>query len=82
LTDLFHQKRDPDDLLLLYYSGHGITNRQNELFLTTTETNFDKPRSRGITGTETREKDEEPHTRSDLRIQPGTLRLLDGLDGA
>jgi uncharacterized caspase-like protein len=29
----FFGERSPDDLLLLYYSGHGILDRSNRLFL-------------------------------------------------
>src|ERR1700740_2999848 len=47
LSKFFHH-RSPDDLLLLYYSGHGILGRGNRLFLATTGSNLDAPRDRSI----------------------------------
>jgi uncharacterized caspase-like protein len=45
----------PDDLLLLYYSGHGILGRGNRLFLATTGSDLDSPRDRSISAKEIRE---------------------------
>ena len=42
------EDRDPDDLLLLYYSGHGILGRGNRLFLATTSSNLDRPPARSL----------------------------------
>lgn len=54
LLRLFHD-RAPDDLLLLYYSGHGILGRGNRLFLATSGSNLDKPSDRGISARDIRE---------------------------
>ena len=54
LSALFN-KRDPDDLLLLYYSGHGILRSDNRLYLTTIETDFEQPEARGVAASEIRE---------------------------
>ncbi len=54
LLRLFHD-RAPDDLLLLYYSGHGILGRGNRLFLATSGSNLDKPSDRGISARYIRE---------------------------
>jgi uncharacterized caspase-like protein len=54
LSQFFHE-RAPDDLLLLYYSGHGILGRGNRLFLATTGSNLDTPRDRSISAKEIRE---------------------------
>ncbi|MBV8119923.1 MAG: caspase family protein [Alphaproteobacteria bacterium] len=51
----FFTDRAPDDLLLLYYSGHGILGRGNRLFLATTGSNLDLPRDRSISAQEIRE---------------------------
>jgi len=51
----FFHDRAPDDLLLLYYSGHGILGRGNRLFLATTGSNLDTPRDRSISSKEIRE---------------------------
>src|SRR6516162_5871523 len=51
----FFHDRAPDDLLLLYYSGHGILGRGNRLFLATTGSNLDTPGDRGISARDVRE---------------------------
>jgi uncharacterized caspase-like protein len=51
----FFSNRTPDDLLLLYYSGHGILGRGNRLFLATAGSNLDAPRERSIAAQEIRE---------------------------
>lgn len=58
LSRFFHD-RAPDDLLLLYYSGHGILGRGNRLYLATTGSNLDVPRNRSIAAQEIREFIEE-----------------------
>jgi uncharacterized caspase-like protein len=54
LSRFFHD-RAPDDLLLLYYSGHGILGRGNRLFLATAGSNLDRPGDRGISARDVRE---------------------------
>jgi hypothetical protein len=58
LSRFFHD-RTPDDLLLLYYSGHGILGRGNRLFLATAGSNLDTPRDRSVSAKEVREFIEE-----------------------
>jgi uncharacterized caspase-like protein len=50
LSHFFHE-RAPDDLLLLYYSGHGILGRGNRLFLATIGSDLDSPRDRSLSRT-------------------------------
>jgi hypothetical protein len=45
----------PDDLLLLYYSGHGVLGRGNRLFLAAADSNLDLPRRRSISAEEIQE---------------------------
>jgi Caspase domain len=54
VSRFFHDSA-PDDLLLLYYSGHGILGRGNRLFLATTGSNLDTPRDRSVSSKEIRE---------------------------
>jgi FKBP-type peptidyl-prolyl cis-trans isomerase len=54
LSRFFHD-RAPDDLLLLYYSGHGILGRGNRLFLATAGSNLDTPRDRSVSAKEIRD---------------------------
>ncbi len=54
LSRFFHD-RAPDDLLLLYYSGHGILGRGNRLFLATAGSNLDTPRDRSLSSQEIRD---------------------------
>jgi uncharacterized caspase-like protein len=49
-----YQDRAPDDLLLLYYSGHGVLDR-GRLFLATTGSNLDSPRARSIAAKDVRD---------------------------
>ncbi len=51
----FFDNRSPDDLLLLYYSGHGILGRGNRLFLATNTSSLDTPRTRSISAEELRQ---------------------------
>jgi uncharacterized caspase-like protein len=45
----------PDDLLFFYYSGHGILNRRNRLFLTSASSNLDIPQAASISASEMRD---------------------------
>jgi hypothetical protein len=54
LSRFFHD-RAPDDLLLLYYSGHGILGPGNRLFLATAGSNLDTPRGRSVSSQEIRD---------------------------
>jgi branched-chain amino acid transport system substrate-binding protein len=54
LSDFFHN-RGPDDVLVLYYSGHGILGRGNRLFLATNDSNLDTPRARSVAAQEIRD---------------------------
>jgi uncharacterized caspase-like protein len=54
LSSFFHD-RSPDDVLLLYYSGHGILGRGNRLFLATNGSNLDMPRTRSVSAQEIRD---------------------------
>jgi hypothetical protein len=47
--------RGPWDMVLIYYSGHGIVDRGNNLFLATGETRFERPRARSLPSSEVRE---------------------------
>lgn len=49
------EDRHPSDMVLLYYSGHGIVDRGNRLFLATGETRADSPRARSLAASEVRE---------------------------
>ncbi len=55
----FFQDKAPDDLLLLFYSGHGILGRGNRLFLATAGSSIDAPRERSISAADIRELMEE-----------------------
>lgn len=54
LAGLF-EDRDPDDLVLLYYSGHGILRRGNRLFLATPASDLKRPQARSIAAGEVRD---------------------------
>jgi uncharacterized caspase-like protein len=54
LSEFFRDKA-PDDLLLLYYSGHGILGRGNRLYLATAGSNLDSPRDHSISARDIRE---------------------------
>ncbi len=47
-VESFFEGRRPDDLLVLYYSGHGIRNDQGLLFLATADTRHDRLRATAI----------------------------------
>ncbi len=61
--------RDPEDLVLLYYSGHGILRRGNRLFLATPASDLDDPRPRSLPASEIREQ------MDDCRAQQQVLLL-------
>lgn len=48
-------ERNPDDLVLLYYSGHGILTKGQRLFLATGQTLFDRPQARSLAALEMRD---------------------------
>ena len=48
-------QRAPDDMVLLYYSGHGIVTKGQRLFLATGQTNFDRPQARSLSALEMRD---------------------------
>lgn len=54
LAALF-ESRDPDDMVLLYYSGHGVLRRGNRLFLATPASELDRPQARSIAASEIRD---------------------------
>ena len=54
LATLF-EARDPDDMVLLYYSGHGVLRRGNRLFLATPASELDRPQARSISASEIRD---------------------------
>ena len=47
--------RNPDDMVLLYYSGHGIMTKGQRLFLATGQTSFDRPQARSLSALEMRD---------------------------
>jgi hypothetical protein len=67
LSHLF-QDRVPEDVLLLYYSGHGILSRGNRLFLATAGSNLDTPTNRSISAREIREFIEESRAQSKVVV--------------
>ena len=67
LSRFFHD-RTPDDLLLLYYSGHGILGRGNRLFLATAGSDLDTPRDRSISAPEIRDFLEESRAQTQVVI--------------
>lgn len=54
LSDLMDD-RHPNDMVLFYYSGHGIVDRRNSLYLATGESQAEKPRARSLSSSEVRE---------------------------
>ncbi|HXJ03016.1 MAG TPA: caspase family protein [Micropepsaceae bacterium] len=47
--------RSADDMVLLYYSGHGIVAKGGRLYLATGQSSFDKPQARSIATSEVRD---------------------------
>jgi hypothetical protein len=64
----FFLDRSPDDVLLLYYSGHGILGRGNRLFLATSGSNLDAPQTRSISAREIREFIEESRAQRQIVV--------------
>jgi len=54
-VDSLLDERNPDDLVLLYYSGHGIVTKGQRLFLATGQTVFDRPQARSLSALEMRD---------------------------
>lgn len=54
LVSLFEERR-PRDMVLFYYSGHGIVGSDNQLFLATCDTKKERPRARSLVATEIRD---------------------------
>jgi uncharacterized caspase-like protein len=67
LSHFFHD-RSPDDILLLYYSGHGILGRGNRLFLATSGSNLDTPFTRSIAAREIRDVIEESRAQRQIVV--------------
>jgi hypothetical protein len=64
----FFNDRAPGDVLLLYYSGHGILGRGNRLFLATSGSNLETPRTRSISAQEIREFIEESRAQRQIVV--------------
>ena len=47
--------RSAEDMVLLYYSGHGIVAKGGRLYLATAQSSFDKPQARSIATSEVRD---------------------------
>src|SRR4051812_34543583 len=47
--------RAPEDMVLLYYSGHGIITKGQRLFLATGKSDFDRPQARSLSALEMRD---------------------------
>lgn len=54
LSGLF-DGRGSDDMVLLYYSGHGIVAKGQRLFLATGQSSFDRPQARSVATSEIRD---------------------------
>ena len=65
---VFFHDRAPDDVLLLYYSGHGILGRGNRLFLSTSGSNLDTPRARSVSSQEIRDFIEESRAQRQIVV--------------
>src|SRR6516162_7484598 len=64
----FFSDRSPEDVLLFYYSGHGILGRGNRLFLATSGSNLDTPRTRSISAQEIRDFIEESRAQRQIVV--------------
>jgi uncharacterized caspase-like protein len=67
LAELF-DGRDPDDLVLFFYSGHGILSRGNRLFLATQGSDFSKPQVCSLSATEIREQMEQSRSQQQIVV--------------
>jgi hypothetical protein len=54
LSDVLDNRR-PNDAVLIYYSGHGITNKDGQLFLATAKTAAQRPRVYSLSASEVRD---------------------------
>ena len=55
ITKLLLDDRSPSDLVLLYYSGHGIISKGQRLFLATGQSSFDLPAADSLSALEMRD---------------------------
>jgi uncharacterized caspase-like protein len=66
--DGFFTLKKSDDLLLLYFSGHGVRDEQGALYLAVTNTNRDRLRSTGIKSDFIRESMDQSRSRRQVLI--------------
>lgn len=66
--DGFFSLKKPNDLLLLYFSGHGVRDEQGALYLAVTNTNRDRLRSTGIKSDFIRESMDQSRSRRQVLI--------------
>ena len=66
--DEFFTQKKPDDLLLLYFSGHGVRDEQGALYLAVTNTNRARLRSTGIKSDFIREAMDQSRSRRQVLI--------------
>lgn len=52
LASLLLRERNPDDLVLGYYSGHGIVTKGQRLILATGQSQFDYPQAASLSATD------------------------------
>jgi class 3 adenylate cyclase len=55
LAEFFMQDKSPDDLLLVYFSGHGILDRAGDLYLAVSDTKYQLPLGTSISASFVRE---------------------------
>lgn len=61
-------KRAPDDLILLYYTGHGVLTFHNDLYLAIHETTIEHPEADGLEAAWVRSRLEQCRARSQVLI--------------
>ena len=66
--DGFFSLKKPNDLLLLYFSGHGVRDEQGALYLAVTNTNRDRLRSTGIKSDFIRESMDQSRSRRQVLV--------------